>query len=138
MRHQYIRVIVCFMLAGMIWSAGFGEIPANGIGAVLLPPVAVKTVDAPPAEADVTLAEPDVPLAEADDSPAVYRTTANLNLRTGPSTDSGIIMTVPVGSTVDVTYIWSDEWYAVEYNGAYGYKILNPDRNGPDFFTRVG
>ena len=43
-----------------------------------------------------------------------------VNLRTGPSTDSPVIITVPNGSRVTV-YADVPGWYVVNYNGVDGY-----------------
>jgi hypothetical protein len=48
--------------------------------------------------------------------------TANLNLRSGPGTDSEVIATIPGGSTVQVASC-SGEWCAVTWNGHSGYAI---------------
>jgi uncharacterized protein YraI len=48
--------------------------------------------------------------------------TANVNLRSGPGTDSEIITTIPGGSTVRITRC-SGEWCAVTWNGLRGYAI---------------
>jgi uncharacterized protein YraI len=48
--------------------------------------------------------------------------TANVNLRSGPGTDSNIIATIPGGSTVHITSC-SGEWCAVTWNGQSGYAI---------------
>lgn len=102
MRYLLAKTIVCCVLVGMICNACPGAVPANATGAVFLAPPEENTTDA---------------------APSVFRTTANLNLRTSPSTDSGIIMTVPVGTAVNVTELCNDEWYAVELNGVSGYMF---------------
>jgi Bacterial SH3 domain len=57
--------------------------------------------------------------------------TANVNLRSGPGTDSEIITTIPGGSTVRITSC-SGEWCAVTWNGRSGYAIArNLDTGGP-------
>lgn len=52
------------------------------------------------------------------------RTTANLNLRSSPSTSARIITTMPDGSTVTVR-ARSDIWYSVTYNGTTGWASGN-------------
>ncbi|MPZ37533.1 MAG: SH3 domain-containing protein [Rhizobiales bacterium] len=47
---------------------------------------------------------------------------ANTNLRQGPGTNFGVIMTVPGGSVVDVIRC-GDEWCNVMANGSPGYMI---------------
>jgi SH3 domain-containing protein len=57
--------------------------------------------------------------------------TANVNLRSGPGTDSEIITTIPGGSTVGITNC-SSEWCAVTWNGRSGYAIArNLDTGRP-------
>jgi uncharacterized protein YraI len=57
--------------------------------------------------------------------------TANVNLRSGPGTDSEIITTIPGGSTVRITNC-SSEWCAVTWNGHSGYAIArNLDTGRP-------
>lgn len=49
-----------------------------------------------------------------------YSTTANLNLRTGPSTNYGSILTIPKNSNIE--YLGSNgSWYNVSYSGKQGY-----------------
>src|SRR5579871_848995 len=48
--------------------------------------------------------------------------TANVNLRSGPGTDSDIIATIPAGSAVRVAEC-SGQWCAVTWNGRSGYAI---------------
>jgi len=60
-------------------------------------------------------------IREESEYPAYYRTTANLRLRTGSSTDYDTIRTVSRGSTVRVYDRRDGEWYAVSHNGTRGY-----------------
>ncbi|GAA1858390.1 hypothetical protein GCM10009715_02380 [Paeniglutamicibacter psychrophenolicus] len=53
--------------------------------------------------------------------PASVRTTANLNLRTGPSTGYRILVTIPKGTTVKVLSRASNGWYKVSYAGRTGW-----------------
>ncbi|MFL4476387.1 SH3 domain-containing protein [Paeniglutamicibacter sp. MACA_103] len=53
--------------------------------------------------------------------PATVRTTANLNLRTGPSTEYRILLTIPAGTTVKVSARASNGWYKVSYAGLTGW-----------------
>lgn len=53
-------------------------------------------------------------------------TTANLIMRTGPSTDNSKIVTIPKGKTVTVYGYYSvtgDDWYKVKYDGKTGCSI---------------
>ena len=83
-----------------------------------------------------------VPDAKAQDGPATRApvrggrarsagATANVNLRSGPGTDSEIIATIPAGSTLRVTSC-SGEWCEVSWNGRSGYAIArNLSVGGP-------
>ena len=74
--------------------------------------------------------------------PQRFRTTARLNLRQGPTTDSARIMTANPGQLVYVTDVRDGVWFAVEVNGQTGYMyaeflvevaegaIVAPDFNG--------
>lgn len=53
--------------------------------------------------------------------PATVRTTANLNLRTGPSTAYRILATIPQGTTVKVLARAANGWYKVGYAGLTGW-----------------
>jgi|GEM_PF-5647379 len=64
-----------------------------------------------------------------------YKTTDNVNLREGPSTDFNKITTVPKGSTVSVTDFLDYEWFLVDYNGQAGYmkaEFLTEDAESTD------
>lgn len=65
-----------------------------------------------------TSAEPSATTASTKST--TMRTTANLNLRTGASTNHGIILTIPKGTDVTVTSI-NGGWASVNYNGNAGY-----------------
>ena len=51
---------------------------------------------------------------------AVVKSSGGLNLRSGPSLGSGIILTLPNGAAVDVVEAWPN-WTKVNYNGTEGY-----------------
>lgn len=58
--------------------------------------------------------------------PGIFRTTANVNLRKGPSTSEAVIVTVPADTEIDFTgntAITDDykKWYEVEYLGMNGW-----------------
>ena len=63
-------------------------------------------------------------------------TTTNLNLRSGPSTTSGVLAVIPSGATVSVLDAdASNGFYKVEYNGVTGYahgNYLSPVDGDPD------
>ena len=102
MRYQFIKTIVCCALVGMIWSASPAEVYANEAEALSTATAEEKT---------------------ANPLPALFRTTANLHFRTGPSTDYDVILTVPQSTTVNVTDLRDGKWYAVEFNGISGYMF---------------
>ena len=54
-------------------------------------------------------------------SAAAYRTTANLNLRTGPGTSFDVIRVIPSDATVDVTGDSQDGYLPVTYDGSSGF-----------------
>jgi len=56
-----------------------------------------------------------------EEGPLLFRTTANLNLRRGPSTDAARITTISRGTIVTVTDLRDSEWVAVEVHGQTGY-----------------
>ena len=58
---------------------------------------------------------------EEEEMPLVFRTTANLNLRSAPSTEATRITTINNGSLVYVTDLRDGEWFAVEVGGLAGY-----------------
>ena len=58
---------------------------------------------------------------EEPEMPLIFRTTANLNLRSGPSTNSTRLTTISRGSLVTVTDLRDGEWFAVEVHGRVGY-----------------
>ena len=60
-----------------------------------------------------------------DETPAIFRTTARLNLRSGPGTNYTRIMTSNMGQLVHVTDFRDGEWFAVEVNGQAGYMFAN-------------
>jgi len=63
---------------------------------------------------------PTVPTPPADTVLGTRRTTANLNFRTGPSTGSSIIVTIPRNASVEI-FSESGQWSKVRYNGRTGY-----------------
>lgn len=51
----------------------------------------------------------------------VYTTTARLNMRTGPSTANGIVLTLPLGAEVDYVATPTAGWFEVRYGGNTGF-----------------
>jgi len=54
-------------------------------------------------------------------TPAAFRTTSGVNLRTSPSTDADIIRTVDVGTAVEMLQHDPADWSRVRINGTTGY-----------------
>jgi peptidoglycan-N-acetylglucosamine deacetylase len=56
-----------------------------------------------------------------NDALPTARTTANLNLRTGPGTQHSIILVMPLGSIVTLLAGPTNNWFQVSYNGTSGW-----------------
>lgn len=105
-------------------SFGFGTLLTS---VALLAGLAGCSADYAPAPSDLlSSAEENGTSAEAVTAAypvgTTLRTTANLNLRTGPSTRNSVILVMPNGSTV--TTLQSspqDGWYNVRFNGHNGW-----------------
>jgi uncharacterized protein YgiM (DUF1202 family) len=68
-----------------------------------------------------------------------FLTTANLRLRTGPSTSAETIQTIPEGRTVQVVSTGSNGWHKVSYNGTTGYMYSEFLTNAiPSEFVTTG
>ncbi|MCA9860395.1 MAG: SH3 domain-containing protein [Thermomicrobiales bacterium] len=52
-------------------------------------------------------------------------TTANLNLRSGPSTGSGVLVVIPNGSAITVTGVLANGFYPVTFDGTSGFASAN-------------
>ncbi|HSP48313.1 MAG TPA: SH3 domain-containing protein [Clostridiaceae bacterium] len=61
-----------------------------------------------------------LPVAFSSTSTRVV-TSANLNMRTGPSTSNGVIVTIPGGTSVGYLSTAANGWYQVSYGGQTGY-----------------
>ena len=57
----------------------------------------------------------------AEDFPAWYSATKNLNIRTTPSKQGGKIATVAPNTRLQVKYVRSDGWAVIDYNGRTAY-----------------
>lgn len=53
--------------------------------------------------------------------PSKVKTTANLNMRSGPSTKHKVLVTIPRGTSLKVTAKASSGWYKVSYSGRTGW-----------------
>ena len=51
----------------------------------------------------------------------IYTTTVNLNVRTAPSKDAGILVSLPAGTQVDYVEAHDDQWAVINYNGGQAY-----------------
>jgi len=98
------------------------------LGFALLPVLAFAPVSVQAATNDGTFQDYDhyqeyIPYTYEDDeeAPMRFRTTANLNLRSNPSTTAARITTVNRGSIVYATDLRDGEWFAVTVNGQAGY-----------------
>jgi len=61
------------------------------------------------------------PATESAETPMLYITTDNVNLREGAGTEFARILTVPTGKAVNVIDFLDYEWFLVEYEGQTGY-----------------
>lgn len=83
-----------------------------------------------------TLATSGEPLSKVVEAGTALRTTAELNLRTGPSLEAQVRLVMPKGAVVTaVDGASQDGWYAVKYGGTSGwssgrYLELAPDGDG--------
>jgi len=79
------------------------------------------------------------PLEEEVEMPIAFITTANLNLRTQPSTSSTRIMTVPRGTVIWVKDFLDYEWFSVTHSGMTGYMYATylVEHNASATFTET-
>jgi hypothetical protein len=113
--HHGIRVALSsFLTFGALTACGEGAIGDLGGDPGDLGETEVTSLDEESSSAPV------VSLSNGSSA----RTTANLNLRSGPSTSNRIITTMPSGSTVTVR-ARSDIWYSVTYQGTTGWASGN-------------
>lgn len=86
------------------------------------PPVAQAPSQSPPAPAPLPDTTPPAAAAQTSSPPQSAYVTANVNLRSGPGTDTPVITTIPAGSEVRFAGC-TLEWCAVQWNGRDGYAI---------------
>jgi uncharacterized protein YraI len=60
--------------------------------------------------------------AQTPEAPRTAYAATNLNLRSGPGTDTPILATIPAGSAVQMSNC-SGEWCTVQWNGNSGYAV---------------
>ena len=105
------------------WLLGIALLP---LAVLAFAPVSVQATVQPNAQPAVYRYLLDyIPYEQAEDNepelPAYFRTTANLNLRRGPSTDAARVATINRGTRIQVTDFRDGEWFAVTVNGQSGY-----------------
>jgi uncharacterized protein YgiM (DUF1202 family) len=83
--------------------------------------VAPETVAAAPLVAETAPAETLPAAAAPSEVPANPVTTADLNLRAGPSFGDSVLMVIPAGATLAPTGEWSQGFVGVTYEGNYGW-----------------
>ena len=64
---------------------------------------------------------PSAPAATLSDVPANPVTTADLNLRAGPSYNDAVLLVIPAGIPLTLTGDWSEGFAGVTYQGQYGW-----------------
>jgi uncharacterized protein YraI len=101
-----------YMAADYLMDSGQGAspTPAEEAPAQTLADDGTVAADSPPA-----------PAATLSDVPANPTTTADLNLRAGPSYDDTVLLVIPVGTPLALTGDWSDGFAGVTYQGQYGW-----------------
>jgi uncharacterized protein YraI len=72
-------------------------------------------------DASVAADSPSAPAASLSDVPANPMTTADLNLRAGPSYDDAVLLVIPVGTPLTLTGDWSEGFAGATYEGQYGW-----------------
>lgn len=103
-------------------STAWYEVRYNGTTGFVSASYLTELTPAAPAEptAPTTPTAPAEPAAPAA-SPVYYKTTTNLNFRTGPSTAYPIITMLPAGTQVELVNKNTSGWYEVLYNGKKGF-----------------
>jgi len=84
--------------------------------------VAPETAVAEPVAAETVAAETlPAPAASPSEIPVNPVTTADLNLRAGPSFADAVLMVIPAGAALEPTGEWSQGFAGVTYEGNYGW-----------------
>jgi uncharacterized protein YgiM (DUF1202 family) len=84
--------------------------------------VAPETAAAETMAAETSSTEaPPAPAASPSDVPATAVTTADLNLRAGPSFADSVLLVIPAGAALAPTGEWSQGFTGVTYEGNYGW-----------------
>ena len=129
---KFIRVIAVALTVGVLFSGcGFEDIETNTSIIVTTTtgqqgPLMTPDSSVDPGSSDNESSENTTP-SESDDQsgdpyPSLYRATANVNARSGPSTDDEIVKVVDEGTELTVTGK-QDNWYIVEIDGVVAYII---------------
>lgn len=120
-------LVVLAVLAGCSSPAALATVvPSEGL---MSTPVIASPMPATPV--------PSVTPAEVLPGTLLRVQVANLHLRSGPSTDSTILASLPAGAIVDATHEANAgaDWYEVRWNEVTGYVAAGPDR---EWLTVVG
>jgi uncharacterized protein YgiM (DUF1202 family) len=107
-----------YVVAGYLIDSGQAAAPAPDM-------VELAQEAAPETAATETLAVAaetlPAPAASLGEVPANPVTTANLNLRAGPSFGDSVLMVIPAGAALTPTGEWSQGFVGVTYEGSYGW-----------------
>ena len=101
-----------YMAATYLVDSGQGTAPA---------PVAEAPAQTLADDGTVASEPPPAPAASLSDVPASPATTADLNLRSGPSYDDSVMLVIPAGTPLTLTGDWSAGFAGVTYQGQYGW-----------------
>ena len=115
-----------YVVAGYLVDSGQAAAPAPDVvelaqeaAPVTLAP---ETAAAEPMAAETAPAETlPAPAASPSEVPANPVTTADLNLRAGPSFADAVLMVIPAGAALAPTGEWSQGFVGVTYDGNYGW-----------------
>lgn len=100
-----------YMAADFLVDSGQGAAPAP----------AEEAAAQPLADDGSVVDSPSAPAATLSDVPANPVTTADLNLRAGPSYNDAVLLIIPVGTPLTLTGDWSEGFAGVTYEGQYGW-----------------
>ena len=107
-----VLVALAFLIRGIF--AGKKNPPATSAIATIEQTPATSSVAAT-TEAVESSSEPNSTEATFEESTEVYKTNANVNVRSAPSTDSTILATLEKGVTVDYVKKHNDEWAVIRF-----------------------
>jgi uncharacterized protein YgiM (DUF1202 family) len=115
-----------YVVSGYLVDSGQAAAPAPDVVELAQEAVpgtlAPETAAAEPLAAEPTPAETlPAPAASPSEVPANPVTTADLNLRAGPSFADAVLMVIPAGAPLAPTGEWSQGFVGVTYDGNYGW-----------------